>query len=136
MKRATCATWPQPRPRIGRSSKQLSESSGQLRLQAACEKLSLQTANAPAAAAAARRIGVPRRRSRRRRCSGSGGGYFGGNVHYYDAQDDKDVAATNIRQLGRKTFFERGGRLVDSTVTADEEKSARRSNATAANTST
>ncbi|HEY4235277.1 MAG TPA: VIT domain-containing protein, partial [Lacipirellulaceae bacterium] len=33
-----------------------------------------------------------------------GGGYFGGNVHYYDAQKDKDVAAENIRQIGRKTF--------------------------------
>ena len=38
----------------------------------------------------------------------AGGGYFGGNVRYYDAAGDKDVAAANIRQIGRKTFFQRG----------------------------
>ena len=54
----------------------------------------------------------------------AGGGYFGGNVQYYDAAGDKDVAAANIRQIGRKTFFERADRLVDSTVTEAEEKSA------------
>jgi Ca-activated chloride channel family protein len=54
----------------------------------------------------------------------AGGGFFGGNVRYYDAARDKDAAAANIRQLGRKTFFQRADRLVDSTVTADEEKSA------------
>jgi Ca-activated chloride channel family protein len=54
----------------------------------------------------------------------AGGGYFGGNVYYYDAKDDKAVAAENIRQIGRKTFFQRGEQLVDSSVTDDEEKSA------------
>ena len=53
-------------------------------------------------------------------------GYFGGNVRYYDAAGDKDVAATNVRQIGRKTFFQRGAQLIDSTVTADEEKSAKK----------
>jgi Ca-activated chloride channel homolog len=56
----------------------------------------------------------------------AGGGYFGGNVHYYDAAGDKDVAATNVRQIGRKTFFQRGKQLVDSTVTEEQEKSAKK----------
>jgi Ca-activated chloride channel family protein len=56
----------------------------------------------------------------------AGGGYFGGNVRYYDVTADKDVAATNVRQIGRKTFFERGERLVDSTVTEEQEKQARK----------
>jgi hypothetical protein len=34
------------------------------------------------------------------------------------------MAAKNIRQIGRKTFFQRGEQLVDSTVTEEEEKSA------------
>ena len=56
----------------------------------------------------------------------AGGGFFGGNVRYYDAAGDKDVAAFNCRQIGRKTFFQRGGRLVDSSVTEEQEKSARK----------
>lgn len=56
----------------------------------------------------------------------SGGGYFGGNVTYYDAAGDKTVAAATIRQIGRKTFFQRGDRLVDSSVTAEQEKRARK----------
>jgi Ca-activated chloride channel family protein len=56
----------------------------------------------------------------------AGGGYFGGNVQYYDASGDKNVAATNVRQIGRKTFFQRGPRLVDSTVTEEQEKSAQK----------
>ena len=55
-----------------------------------------------------------------------GGGYFGGNVQYYDAQKDKHVAADNIRQIGRKTFFQRGKQWVDSTVNESDEKSAKK----------
>jgi len=53
-----------------------------------------------------------------------GGGYFGGNVTYYDARNDRQEAAQNIRQIGRKTFFQRGDRWVDSSVTEEDEKSA------------
>jgi len=56
----------------------------------------------------------------------SGGGYFGGNVQYYDAASDQAIAATTIRQIGRKTFFQRGERLVDTTVSEQQEKQARR----------
>lgn len=56
------------------------------------------------------------------RYSAAGGGYFGGNVRYYSAKDDKAAGAANIRQIGRKTFFQRGEQLVDSDVTADDEK--------------
>jgi Ca-activated chloride channel family protein len=56
----------------------------------------------------------------------SGGGYFGGNVTYFDAKADKHELAANCRQIGRKTFFERGGRLVDSTVSEAQEKSAKK----------
>jgi hypothetical protein len=54
----------------------------------------------------------------------AGGGYFGGNVRYYDSLGEDAKAATNVRQIGRKTFFQRGERLVDSTVTEAQEKSA------------
>ena len=57
---------------------------------------------------------------------GGGGGYFGGNVQYYDALHDKQEAAQNIRQLGRKTFFQRGNQWVDSTVSEADEKSAQK----------
>jgi len=53
-----------------------------------------------------------------------GGGYFGGNVSYYDRMKDKQVAVDRIRQIGRKTFFQRGDRWVDSSVSEAEEKSA------------
>jgi hypothetical protein len=56
----------------------------------------------------------------------TGGGYFGGNAWYYDAKADKTAVAANCRQIGRKTFFERSGRLVDSTVTAEQEKKAKK----------
>jgi Ca-activated chloride channel family protein len=56
----------------------------------------------------------------------AGGGYFGGNVTYYDAAGDKQEVAAKLRQIGRKTFVEREGRLVDSTVTEEQEKKARK----------
>ncbi len=49
----------------------------------------------------------------------------GGRVFYYDAENDRQVAAENIRQIGRKTFFQRGDRWVDSSVTEEDEKNAR-----------
>lgn len=55
-----------------------------------------------------------------------GGGYFGGNVSYYDRVKDKQVAVDRIRQIGRKTFFQRGDRWVDSTVSEEEEKTAQK----------
>jgi Ca-activated chloride channel family protein len=51
---------------------------------------------------------------------------YGGSVEYYDAVADRSVAATNIRQIGRKTFFQRGQQWVDSTVSEDDEKSAQK----------
>jgi Ca-activated chloride channel family protein len=105
----------------------LSETSGRYAFSQRGEKLALQQASqAPAAAASGAGGRGFRGGEAGPALQVAGGGYFGGNVHYYDALGDKDVAATNIRQLGRKTFFERSGRLVDSTVTADEEKSAKK----------
>jgi Ca-activated chloride channel homolog len=49
-----------------------------------------------------------------------------GNVFYYDADENRQKAAQNIRQIGRKTFFQRGERWVDSAVSEDEEKKAKR----------
>jgi Ca-activated chloride channel family protein len=51
---------------------------------------------------------------------------FGGEVAYYDVRSDKSIAANNIRQLGRKTFFQRGERWIDSTVSEADEKSAQK----------
>ncbi|HMP07323.1 MAG TPA: hypothetical protein PJ982_13300, partial [Lacipirellulaceae bacterium] len=45
-------------------------------------------------------------------------------VTYYDAETDQHRVAKNLIVVGRKTFFRRGGRWVDSTVTADEEREA------------
>jgi Ca-activated chloride channel family protein len=72
---------------------------------------------------------------------GGGGGGFGGGfddaaqselaarggrgITYYDAEDDKQKVANNAIAVGRKTFFRRGERWVDSTITADEEKAAK-----------
>jgi Ca-activated chloride channel family protein len=53
-------------------------------------------------------------------------GGFGGEVAYYDVRSDKSIAANNIRQLGRKTFFQRGERWIDSTVSEADEKSAQK----------
>jgi Ca-activated chloride channel family protein len=105
----------------------LSESSGLYAFNQRESKLSLQIADqAPAAAASG-----PARSGYggdglepADRFWAAGGGYFGGNVRYYDAAGDKEVAAANIRQLGRKTFFQRAERLVDSTVNEEEEKTA------------
>jgi Ca-activated chloride channel family protein len=109
----------------------LGESSGLYAFSQREAKLSLQTASqAPAAAASGpAREGYGGRGGRdglepSDQYWSAGGGYFGGNVRYYDAAGDKQVAAKNIRQLGRKTFFERDNRLVDSTVSESDEKSA------------
>ncbi len=115
---------------------QLSEVSGRYGFSQREAKLGLQTAEQAPAAAASRQLSGVRGRGGYdgHGASGpvtdglqaAGGGYFGGNVYYYDAQEDRDKSAANIRQIGRKTFFQRGEQLVDSSVTADDEKSARK----------
>jgi Ca-activated chloride channel family protein len=105
----------------------LSEISGRYGIAQREAKLSLQVAEqAPAASASGLRggYGVGGGGNGTEHFWAAGGGYFGGNVRYYDAKSDKDMAASNIRQIGRKTFFQRGEKLVDSSVTDDEEKSA------------
>ncbi len=104
----------------------LGETSGRFAFSQRDEKLKLQSlSQAPAAATngASEFRGAAEEGKALRR---AGGGFFGGNVRFYDAAGDKDVAAFNCRQIGRKTFFERGGRLVDSTVTEEQEKSCRK----------
>jgi Ca-activated chloride channel family protein len=104
----------------------LTETSGQFGFNQRLSKLELRMAQAPASAArgAGGLDGSSAPSTDRARLSG--GGTFGGNVRYYDARENKEVAADRIRQIGRKTFFEREGRLVDSSVSAEEEKSARK----------
>jgi Ca-activated chloride channel family protein len=105
----------------------LADTSGRYAFSQRESKLSLQTASqAPAASASGlgRGASVGDGLESADRYWAAGGGYFGGNVRYYDAAGEKDVAAANIRQIGRKTFFQRAEKLVDSTVTDDEEKSA------------
>ncbi|MEX2170452.1 MAG: VIT domain-containing protein [Pirellulales bacterium] len=48
------------------------------------------------------------------------------NAYFYDAASDRVHVANNIRQIGRKTFFQRENRWVDSDVTPEEEKNAQR----------
>ncbi len=51
---------------------------------------------------------------------GAGGGGFG--VVYRDVEQDKDVVVQTVQNVGGKTFFYRGNRWVDSSLTADQEK--------------
>lgn len=53
-------------------------------------------------------------------------GRWGGNAFFYDARNEQTQMATNIRQIGRKTFFLRDGRWVDSTVDDEAEKNSNR----------
>ncbi|HEX6963642.1 MAG TPA: VIT domain-containing protein [Lacipirellula sp.] len=50
----------------------------------------------------------------------------GHGVWYYDAVQDKQVVTDALITVGRKTFFKRGQQWIDSSVTAAEQKSARR----------
>jgi Ca-activated chloride channel family protein len=105
----------------------LAETSGRYAFDQRGAKLSFQSASqAPAAAASGAGPGGPGLGEAREKLMSAGGGYFGGNVMYYDAKKDKQEVAANCRQIGRKTFFQRGDRLVDSTVTEAQEKSAKK----------
>jgi Ca-activated chloride channel family protein len=48
----------------------------------------------------------------------------GAGVTFYDAEKDEQRVAENLISVGRKTFFRRGERWVDSTVTEQEEQKA------------
>lgn len=117
----------QNRERALSEVKSLEEVSGRYAFSQRGEKLALQSAiqapTADASGSGGEFRGSAEDASSLRR---AGGGFFGGNVQYFDAVGDKDMAAFNCRQIGRKTFFERGGRLVDSSVTAEQEKSCRK----------
>lgn len=111
------------RSRALRGAEALSETSGKSGFAQRSEKLAFQSANQAPAAAASGPAGAGAPEELRT----SGGGFFGGNVTYYDAESDKQVVAFTCRQIGRKTFFQRrGDRLVDSTVTEEQEKSAKK----------
>lgn len=47
-----------------------------------------------------------------------------GNAAYYDSRTNSQKVSNNVRQVGRKTFFLRDGRWVDSAVNAEQEKQA------------
>jgi Ca-activated chloride channel homolog len=110
------------RARAFRGAEALDESFGQYGFAQRAEKVKLQTAPLAPAAAGSGPVGGPAG-DRFQRAAGV---YFGGNVLYYDAKQDKQELAANCRQIGRKTFFQRGDRLVDSTVTAEQEKNAKK----------
>ena len=105
-------------------SEALEEKSGAFGFYQRGGKASLQRADLAPAAAPTPNALVNRRGETT--LAAGGGGYFGGNVHYYDAQKDYYVAADNIRQIGRKTFFQRGNQWVDSTVNESDERSAQK----------
>ena len=110
------------RTRAFRETESLSDTSGRSAFGQRGQKLAYQSANqAPAAMAAG-----PGGFGGRAAGPEAGGGYFGGNVTYYDAAKDKREVAANFRQIGRKTFVQRGDRLVDSAVSAEQEKSAKK----------
>lgn len=45
-----------------------------------------------------------------------------GAARYKKADEDKEVIVTTVKNVGRKTFFQRGGRWVDSSITPEQEK--------------
>jgi Ca-activated chloride channel family protein len=49
----------------------------------------------------------------------------GRGITYYDAAANEQKLAENVITVGRKTFFDRGGRWVDSSVTVEDEKRAK-----------
>lgn len=99
----------------------LGDTSGQFGFEQRRAKLEFQSASqAPAAKASGSAGSAPAG------LRGAGGGYFGGNVEYFDAKKNTHELAANCRQIGRKTFFQRGDRLVDSTVTEAQEKTAKK----------
>jgi Ca-activated chloride channel family protein len=110
------------RTRAFTETESLGEPAGRYAFDQRGAKLAFQSASqAPAAAAAG-----PGQGDAFDKVKAAGGGYFGGNVLYYDAKKDAHEVAANCRQIGRKTFFQRGDRLVDSTVTEAQEKSAKK----------
>ena len=110
------------RTRASSEAENLAEPSGRFAFDQRGAKFAFQSASqAPAAAA-----GGPGLGDAGEKLKSAGGGYFGGNVLYYDAKKDAHEVAANCRQIGRKTFFQRGDRLVDSTVTESQEKSAKK----------
>jgi hypothetical protein len=50
----------------------------------------------------------------------------GRGVAYYDAMQDKQVVSANCIVVGRKTLFRRGEQWVDSSVTEEEQRSAKK----------
>jgi Ca-activated chloride channel homolog len=112
------------RDRALSESDSLAETSGQFGFEQRREKLAFQSASQAPAAMPIGAAGPGGPESEKMRAAG--GGYFGGNVTYYDAKKNQHEVAANCRQIGRKTFFQRGDRLVDSTVTEAQEKSAKK----------
>ena len=110
------------RGRALQESAALDATSGQFGFELRGQKQSLQIASQAPASSASDRLSGPEGAKLR----AAGGGYFGGNVLYYDAKRNANEVAANCRQIGRKTFFQRGDRLVDSTVTETQEKSAKK----------
>jgi Ca-activated chloride channel family protein len=51
---------------------------------------------------------------------------FNLGVAYYCAERDKQVVVTTVCNVGRKTFFQRSGRWIDSAVSEVEEKQAQK----------
>ena len=45
---------------------------------------------------------------------------------YFDHRRNKQVAQTTVWNLGRKTFFQKGGRWIDSSITEEEEQQAQK----------
>jgi Ca-activated chloride channel homolog len=54
----------------------------------------------------------------------SGPGGIGGGVRYQDAAKDCEVVVTTVRNVGNKSFYQRGGCWLDSTVPEDKQQQA------------
>jgi hypothetical protein len=62
--------------------------------------------------------------------AGGVGGYgdrgYAAATAYRSLEDDREVQVDTILQVGRKTFLRRDGKWVDSTLSADQEKKAKK----------
>jgi Ca-activated chloride channel family protein len=98
----------QSRRRAGDALEALEEESGQLGFAQRDYKATLQRAAQPAPAA------------------GAGYGGMAGGTTSWNIAEDREVRIQNVQQIGRKTFFLRNGRWIDSTLTEDLERNVQR----------
>ncbi len=92
----------------GQALSVLNETSGESGVAQRAAKAALQRASQPNAPAASATGGVPAL----------------SHNFYFDAKQDKKVAVDTVQNVGRKTFYRRGDRWIDGSLSTEQEKQA------------